>query len=225
MCGPYVLRVTAEQLIQATAAHVREQMTTEGSHDWWHIQRVWNNARHIAASEPVDLLVVELGALLHDLDDWKYADGDFTAASRATRRWLESLNAPAEVVDHVADIVGRVTFKGAGVPDEMPTLEGKVVQDADRLDAIGAIGIARTFAFGGSKSRPLHIPDQTVELHDSVEAYIAGVGQTTVAHFHEKLLLLRDRMHTATARRIADERHAYMQQFLERFDAEWHGHA
>ena len=215
--------MTGQELIDATAAHVREQMTGgEGSHDWWHVHRVWMNARAIAAHEPVDPLAVELAALLHDIADWKFTDGDLTAGPRAARAFLQSVDAPQALTAHVAEIVANVSFKGAGVPDRMPTLEGKVVQDADRLDAIGAIGIARAFAYGGHDNRQLHDPDATVELHDTPDAYRAGRGGT-LNHFYEKLLLLRDRMHTRTGRAIADQRHAYMQEFVARFLAEWDG--
>ena len=217
--------MTGQELIDATAAHVRAGSEGEGSgHDWWHVHRVWANARALAAEERVDGLVVELAALLHDIADWKFHDGDLGAGPRAARAWLEHLGADASVVDRVADIVGRVSYKGAGVPDDMPSLEGQVVQDADRLDAMGAIGIARAFAYGGHADRPIHDPDITVVLHDEPQAYAAS-RSGSLNHFPEKLLLLRDRMHTTSGRRIADERHAYMAAFVERFLAEWDGAA
>jgi len=206
-----------------TEAHVRAAMSGEGTgHDWWHVHRVRRMALRLARDEGTDPYVTELAALLHDLADHKFHGGDETAGPRAARAWLESLGAGAEVVDHVCAIVAGVSFKGAGVATPMPTPEGRVVQDADRLDAIGAIGIARAFAYGGSRGRPLHAPDAAPEAHDSFEAYKAGGGATT-AHFHEKLLLLRDRLHTAAARRVAEGRHRYMEDFLARFHAEWEG--
>lgn len=217
--------MTGRELIDATAAHVRAQSTGEASgHDWWHVHRVWRNARAIAAGEDVDEVVVELAALLHDVADWKFHGGDLTAGPRAARAWLVELGADDPLVEAVADIVGRVSYKGAGVADDMPSLEGRVVQDADRLDAIGAIGIARAFAYGGHADRPIHDPDIPVQLHDSAEAYTASRAGS-LNHFPEKLLLLRDRMHTPTARRIADERHAFMEAFVERFLREWEGEA
>lgn len=217
--------MTGQELIDATAEHVRGLTAGESSgHDWWHIHRVWRNAQAIAAHEDVDRVVVELAALLHDIADWKFHDGDLTAGPRATRAWLHSLGADDALVERVADIVGRVSFKGAGVADEMPTLEGRVVQDADRLDAIGAIGIARAFAYGGHFGRELHDPAIAAEHHTTPEAYSGSQG-ATINHFYEKLLLLRDRMHTATGRRIADERHAYMAAFVDRFLEEWEGRA
>ena len=205
-------------------------MVGDGSHDWWHVHRVWRSAQAIAAGEvaagrEVDLLVVELAALLHDIADWKFHDGDEAAGPRAARAFLEGERVAPETVEHVTDIVARVSFKGAGVPDVMPTLEGRIVQDADRLDALGAVGIARTFAYGGHAGRPIHTPGEVAELHDDPAGYRARGSRASVTHFHEKLLLLRERMHTPTARRIADERHAYMEEFLARFEQEWDGRA
>jgi uncharacterized protein len=212
-----------QQLIDATAAHVRAlhgQDTT--GHDWWHIHRVWRNAQLIAAGEDVNRTVVELGALLHDIADWKFSAGDVHAGGRAARAWLEGSGARAEIVEAVVAIVDNVSYKGAGVPDRMASLEGRVVQDADRLDALGAVGIGRAFAYGGAAGRPMYDSEREPELHASPEAYM-NARSDTIGHFHEKLLLLRDRMHTATARRIAGHRHDYMVQFLQRFHAEWNG--
>ncbi|MTD43439.1 HD domain-containing protein [Conexibacter sp. W3-3-2] len=216
---------TGEELIAAAAAHIRAQSVGEGSgHDWWHVHRVWQNARLIARGEDVDPVVVELAALLHDIADWKFHDGDLDAGPRAARAWLLDAGAEPALADRVADIVGRVSYKGAGVPDDMPSLEGRVVQDADRLDAMGAIGIGRAFAYGGHAGRLMYDPDDPPVRHDTAEAYVSSSG-ATLNHFPEKLLLLRDRMHTATGRRIADERHAYMEAFVERFLGEWQGEA
>ena len=220
----------SRELFDATAAHVRATMQGDGSHDWWHVERVWRNSSLIAAGETeagrdVDLPVVELAALLHDIADWKFHDGDDVAGPRAARAWLESQNVDAVGVDRIVEIVARVSFKGAHVPDDMPSLEGQIVQDADRLDALGAVGIARTFAYGGHAGRAIHDPDEIVELHDDPEAYKARSGAASITHFQEKLLHLRERMHTSTARRIADERHAYMVEFLDRFALEWDGRA
>jgi uncharacterized protein len=219
-----------DDLIDATAQHVRETMQGDGSHDYWHVHRVWMNARHVAdgeraAGRELDQPVVELAALLHDIADWKFHGGDDTAGPRAARAWLESQGVDEATVAHVTDIVARVSFKGAGVPDDMPNLEGRVVQDADRLDALGAVGIARTFAYGGHAGRAIHDPDEVAELHDDPEAYKQRSGGASITHFHEKLLHLAKRMHTPAARAIADERHRYMEEFLARFDAEWDGRA
>jgi uncharacterized protein len=214
-----------EMALARTHERVRALMQGEGSgHDWWHVYRVWRIAAHIGAREKADPFVVELAALLHDIADWKFHGGDVTAGPRAARAWLETLGVAEETVAHVCEIIGAMSYKGAGVPDAMRTREGMVVQDADRLDAIGAIGIARTFAYGGHKGRDIWDPDRPPRAHASAEEYLAGTG-STIDHFYEKLLLLRARMNTETARRMAAERHSFMEQFLQQFYAEWNGKA
>lgn len=193
-------------------------------HDWWHTDRVVRIALRIAEDEGADAVVVELAALLHDLEDWKLAGGDATAAPRAARALLERLGADASIVDQVCEIVAGVSFKGAGVPTPMRTIEGKVVQDADRLDAIGAIGIARVFAYGASAGRAIHDPDFVPRAHSSFEEY-KSAPSPSIAHFYEKLLLLKDRMNTSTGRRLAQNRHAFMEEYLRRFYSEWNGEA
>ncbi|HEX5103280.1 MAG TPA: HD domain-containing protein [Pirellulaceae bacterium] len=210
-------------IIPQTAEHVRSLLAGDATgHDWFHIERVRKTALAIAREEGADLFVVELAALLHDVADWKFAEGDHTASPRAARRWLEALEVNPEIVGHIEEIIAGLSFKGAGVPTPMRTLEGQIVQDADRLDALGAIGIARTFAYGGHKGQPLHDPSLPAQSHASFEAYKNNVG-TSINHFYEKLLLLKDRMNTATGRRLAEERHTYTEQFLEQFFAEWDG--
>ncbi len=217
--------MTDDEIVGWTAERVKALMEGEGSgHDWWHVYRVWRNAVHIAPHEPVDPVVVELAALLHDIADWKFHGGDRSAGPRAARSWLTELGVDETVVAHVCEIVGDLSFKGAGVPTPMRTREGMVVQDADRLDAIGAIGIARAFAYGGYRGRALYEPDVTPRLHNSAADYLAS-GTHTINHFYEKLLLLKDRMNTDAARTIAAERHAFMEAFLTRFYAEWGGDA
>ncbi len=210
-------------ILERTRTHVQALLQGESSgHDWWHVYRVWRNAAHIAAHEPVDIFVVELAALLHDIADWKFHGGDVTAGPRAARAWLATLTVDDAVITRVCDIIGTMSFKGAGVPSAMRTREGMVVQDADRLDAIGAIGIARTFAYGGHMNRDIWDPATEPQAHASAEDYLAGTG-STIDHFYEKLLLLRDRMNTETGRRMANERHAFMKAYLERFYTEWEG--
>ncbi|HEY9869698.1 MAG TPA: HD domain-containing protein [Candidatus Obscuribacterales bacterium] len=212
-------------IIRRTEEFVRARLASESSgHDWWHVHRVRNNALRIARAEQVDVFVVELAALLHDVADWKFHDGDLSAGPRVARQWLESLGVEPEIVLHVCEIIETVSFKGAGVATRMSTREGMVVQDADRLDAIGAIGIGRTFAYGGHAGRPMHDPDVEPVLHDSFEQYKASNGPT-INHFYEKLLLIKDRLNTQTARQLAKERHEFMEQFLDRFLAEWEGQA
>ena len=209
------------QVISRTAEHVRRTLELDTSgHDWWHIDRVRRNALRIAAEENADPVIVELAALLHDIADWKFHNGDETAGPRAARAWLNENGVDPVVIDTICDIVARVTFKGAGVPTDMPTIEGKCVQDGDRLDAIGAIGIARAFTYGGHKGRPMHDPLTPPELHASFAAYKSKSGPT-INHFYEKLLLLKDRMQTPTGRRIALERHQFMDDYLKQFMAEW----
>jgi uncharacterized protein len=212
-----------DDVIQRTAAHVKAAMSGEGSgHDWWHVYRVWQNALHMAGREGVDLVVVQLAALLHDIGDHKFHGGDETVGPRMAREWLELLGVEASVTDHVSEIIRDLSFKGAGVTTAMRTREGMVVQDADRLDAIGAIGIARAFAYGGHKGREMHNPDVQPQMHASFEQYKANTGPT-INHFYEKLLLLKDLMNTDAAREIAEERHRFMVQFLAQFLAEWDG--
>jgi uncharacterized protein len=209
------------EIITATAAYMQEKFSGEGSgHDWWHIYRVWQNALFIAKSEKADLLVVQLGALLHDVADWKFFGGDETAGERIARQYLENLAVAEYVITQVCAIINEISFKGAGVATPMSSLEGQIVQDADRLDAIGAIGIARAFAYGGFKHREMHNPGVPPVEHSSFEAYKRNSGPT-VNHFYEKLLLLKDRMNTATARQLAAERHQYMLSFLDQFYLEW----
>src|SRR5438552_3597868 len=205
------------EIIQKTTDHVRGLLSGEGSgHDWFHVERVRNVAINIAREEDADSFVVELAALLHDVADWKFAGGDHDAGPRAARDWLATLNVDQAVIDHVAAIIANLSFKGAGVETPMGTIEGRCVQDADRLDALGAIGIARAFAYGGHKGRALYDPAIPPAPHASFEAYKKSTGPT-INHFYEKLLLLKDRMNTATGRRLAAERHAFMEQYLEQF--------
>lgn len=212
-----------DSLVEAVASHVKAKFDGEGTgHDWWHIHRVWQNAKHIGAKENADMRIVELGALLHDIADWKFHDGDDMAGSREARRLLTEFKADAACIDHVCSIVENVSYKGAGVQTDMSTLEGKVVQDADRLDAIGAIGIARAFAYGGHKSRPLYDPNIKPVMHQSKEAYFNGNG-STLNHFYEKLLLLKDRLQTTTGKQLAEERHRFMEEYVKRFLQEWDG--
>ncbi|HWK88403.1 MAG TPA: HD domain-containing protein [Longimicrobium sp.] len=210
-------------ILRRTEAFVRGEMEGEGSgHDWWHVDRVRRMALRLARAEGAEPYVTELAALLHDIADHKFHGGDETAGPRAARAWLERAGADGETIGRVCEIIAGLSYKGAGVPTPMHTAEGRVVQDSDRLDAIGAIGIARTFAYGGSRGRPLHDPDAVPEMHVSFDRYRASTAPT-INHFHEKLLLLRDRMNTAGARRAAAERHRFMEEFLERFHSEWDG--
>lgn len=215
--------MTNQEIIDAVAKQVRDQMENEGSgHDWWHVFRVWNLAKHIGEKENADMFTVELTALLHDVADWKFHDGDETAGPKTARKILSELGVDTKIIDHVADIILHMSFKGAGVESKITTLEGKVVQDSDRLDAIGAIGIGRTFAYGGSKNRPMYDPAIKPTMHTTKEAYFKSASPT-INHFYEKLLLLKDLMNTKTAREMAESRHDYMEAFLDQFFKEWDG--
>ena len=213
------------EVIERTERYVRETLEKDSSgHDWWHIHRVRNNALHIVQEEKegCSRYVVELAALLHDIADWKFHQGDAKIGSKTARQWLETQHVDEAEIEQICDIIDSSSYKGAGVADKMATLEGKIVQDADRLDAIGAIGIARTFAYGGHANRAMYDPDVKPTMHASFEEYKNSKGHT-VNHFYEKLLLLKDRLHTDAARRIAQKRHVVMEQFLEQFFAEWDG--
>ncbi|RNI30674.1 HD domain-containing protein [Rufibacter latericius] len=215
--------MNAEELVASTAQHVENLFSGEGSgHDWWHIRRVWQNALYIGRKEPVDVTVVQLGALLHDIADWKFHHGDEEAGPREAEKWLKSQSAPEDLILKVCQIIREVTFKGAGVDTTPSTLEAQVVQDADRLDAIGAIGIGRAFAYGGHKGREMYHPGKEPRLHASFEEYKKNQSPT-LNHFYEKLFLLKDRFTTKTGQQLAQERHGYMVQFVQRFLQEWHG--
>lgn len=209
-----------ERVIQKTADFIKREFSEDSSgHDWWHIRRVWKTALAICEIEKADPFIVQLAALLHDLDDWKFNEAGDETPHRA-RAWLDSCSVDSSVADSVCRIIARISFKGAGVEEEMDSLEGFIVQDADRLDAIGAIGIARAFAYGGFKNRPLYDPDSPPRMHASFEEY-RNSKSATINHFYEKLLLLKDRMNTPTARRVAEERHEVMVNFLNQFMKEW----
>ena len=213
----------ASSIIDKTCKFVEDKLSGDGSgHDWWHIFRVWTLAKKIAVEEKAQVEIVELGALLHDIADWKFHDGDDSIGPAIAREFLNNHNVEPNLSDSVVEIISTVSYKGAGVATPMKTLEGKIVQDADRLDAIGALGIARTFAYGGYKNRLIYHPDEKPVLHESYEDYKKNEGHT-INHFYEKLLLLKERMNTNTGKRIAEGRHKFMQSFLNQFYREWDG--
>ena len=210
-------------IISKTCKFVENKLAGDGSgHDWWHIFRVWTLAKKIATEEKAQLETVELGALLHDIADWKFHGGDDSIGPAMAQEFLSNNDVDPQLTESVVDIVSTISYKGAGVATPMKTLEGKIVQDADRLDAIGALGIARTFAYGGYKNRLIYHPDEKSVLHQSYADYKNNKGHT-INHFYEKLLLLRERMNTKTGKQIADGRHQFMQKFLEQFYREWDG--
>jgi len=209
-------------IIHKTTAYIKQEFSADSSgHDWWHIYRVWKNAITICKYENADLFIVQLAALLHDLDDWKFNEAKDETPLRA-RAWLDSCSVDLSTSDKVCQIITHISYKGAGVENKMESLEGLIVQDADRLDAIGAIGIARAFAYGGYKNRMMYDPESPPQLHASFEEYKSSKS-ATINHFHEKLLLLKDMMNTITAKKIAEQRHEVMVKYLEQFMAEWEG--
>ena len=214
----------SDKVINWALAYVREMLEGEGSgHDWWHIKRVYDLSITIAEQYPeADLYIVKLGALLHDIGDHKFHDGDHTVGPKLVTSWLQNRDVADEVIFKVVQIVKEISYKGAEVATPMSTIEGEIVQDADRLDAIGAIGIARTFAYGGNKNREMHNPEVMAEMHADFESYKKTTGPT-INHFYEKLLLLKDRMNTDYGKKLAIKRHQYMEGFLEEFFAEWDG--
>ena len=215
--------VDARSLTERVAQHIQTKFAGEGSgHDWHHISRVRRLAKQIAAVEGGNQDVAELAALVHDIADWKFHNGDDSVGPREAARLLREEGAAPDVIEQVVDIVRTISFKGAGVVTAMKTLEGLCVQDADRLDAIGAIGIARCFAYGGYAGRSMYDPDEPPVMHATEEAYKASKGHS-LNHFYEKLFLLKDRMNTATGRAMAEERHLYMEEFVRRFLKEWNG--
>lgn len=210
-------------LIQRTISFVKQELEgAEGGHDWFHIERVYKNALLIAASEKCDRLVVELGALLHDIADSKFHGGDESVGPRTARFFLESEKVNEEIIAHVTAIIENISFKGGNFEKQFHSKELDIVQDADRLDAIGAIGVARCFNYGGFKNRPLYDPEIVPVMNMSKDDYKASVSPT-INHFYEKLLLLKYKMNTETGRQIALQRHQFMEAFLEQFYAEWNG--
>ncbi|MBN9313564.1 MAG: phosphohydrolase [Chryseobacterium sp. 39-10] len=208
-------------LIENTVQFVKEKLQgAEAGHDWFHIERVWKLSKKIANTEAANQEVVELAALLHDIADPKFHDGDESLALTVSKDFLQSQNVSDEVTSQVLFIIQNISFKNRGeVPDILP-IELQIVQDADRLDAIGAIGIARTFNFGGFKNNRMYDPEIPPRIGMSKEEYKKSNG-TTINHFYEKLLLLKDLMHTEKAKEIATKRHLLMLNFLDEFYREW----
>lgn len=218
-----VMSIQKQQFIENTISFVKQTLAgAEGGHDWWHIQRVWKLSKTLAQREKVDGFVVELGALLHDIADSKFHDGDESIGPRKAEEFMKSIFIEVEVITHVKAIIENISFKGGKEQQQFKSPELDVVQDADRLDAIGAIGIARTFNYGGYKNREMYNPDVPPNLHMTKEEYKKSTAPT-INHFYEKLLLLKDRMNTETGRKIAQQRHQFMEAYLAQFYAEWEG--
>ena len=216
--------MTNSEIIEKTIAFVKEALTdAEGGHDWFHTERVFKNALFITKDEPeADPLIVGLGALLHDIADSKFHDGNEELGPAMAGEFLKELGVSPNITDHVVKIIENISFKGGNFEQKFRSLELEILQDADRLDAIGAIGIARCFNYGGFKNRPLYDPSVPPNLHMSKEEYKKS-NAPTINHFYEKLLLLKDRMNTATGKEMAEKRHKFMEEYLEQFYGEWEG--
>lgn len=210
-------------VIEKTINFVKKKLEhAESGHNWFHMERVYNNALLIAKEETCDLEVVELAALLHDIADSKFHDGDETVGPKVAREFLTSENVSEETINHVVAIIENISFKGGNFEKQFTSKELEIVQDADRLDAIGAVGIARTFNYGGFKNREIYNPEIAPNLKMSKEEYKNSTAPT-INHFYEKLLLLKDKMNTETGKKIAQQRHEFMEKFLEQFYKEWNG--
>lgn len=220
----YFYKMNKTQIINNTITFVKETLKdAEGGHDWFHIERVYKNALFIAKEENVDEFIVSLGALLHDIADAKFYDGDETVGPKMAREFLENQQVDEAIILHIENIINFISFKATLSPGEKFTSpELEVIQDADRLDAIGAIGIARCFNYGGFKNRVLYNPEIVPNLNMTKAEYKKSTAPT-INHFYEKLLLLKDKMNTKTGRRIAADRHLFMEQFLAQFFEEWNG--
>ncbi len=209
--------------IDQTADFVRQRLTgAEAGHDWWHILRVWNNVKTLLLHEQAERTICELAALLHDIADSKFNDGDETLGPTIAGEFLASIGVPTETVEHVQHIIRYMSYKASLDMVVFHSRELEIVQDADRLDAIGAIGIARAFHYGGFKNRELYNPGIAPSVHQDKEAYKHSTAPT-INHFYEKLLLLKDKMNTQTAKQIAEKRHVFMEQYLDQFYREWQG--
>ncbi|MFB9053133.1 HD domain-containing protein [Formosa undariae] len=215
--------MTKDLQIQTTINFVKEQLEgAEGGHDWFHIERVYKNSKLIAKTENVDLFIVELGALLHDIADSKFHDGDETVGPKVATEFLKTIEVDEDTIQHVVNIIKNISYKGGNFQATFSSAELDVVQDADRLDAIGAIGIARTLNYGGFKNRAIYDPAIAPNLNMTKAEYKASTAPT-INHFYEKLLLLKDKMNTETGKQIADQRHDFMILYLDQFYAEWNG--
>ena len=209
--------------ILETVQYVKKTLSgAEGGHDWFHIERVWKNAKLIAWGEECDLEVVELAALLHDIADSKFHGGDEEIGPKTAANWLCSQNFPQDRIDRITSIIRAIRYKGGANDHEDHSIEFHIVQDADRLDAIGAIGIARTFNYGGFKNRAIYDPSIAPNLNMTKEEYKKSTAPT-INHFYEKLLLLKDLMNTESGKRIAEQRHGFMESYLDQFYGEWNG--
>ena len=212
--------MTKKEIIKKTEEFVKIKMKGDPGHDWSHVNRVRKVALYLGKKEKADLFIVELASILHDVADHKFYGGDDKIGSKTAGQWLNKIKIDKKIIEHVCYIIDEVSFKGADVKYAMKTIEGKVVQDADKLDAIGAIGIARTFSYGGHFNVPMYVPYKKPIFHTSFAQYKKN-SASTINHFYEKLLLLKDRMHTKSAKQLATKRHKLMELYLKEFFKEW----
>jgi uncharacterized protein len=209
-------------IIDKTKEYVKSKLEGEGTgHDFWHILRVYKTSIYIGKKENADLFIVELTALLHDIADWKFNAGNSDIATSLIKTWLESLGVEVHIINKITKIIETMSYKGGTTNASQETIEGQVVQDADRLDALGAIGIGRAFAYGGYKERELYNPNIKPQKYNDFSEYKKNVG-TTVNHFYEKLLLLKELMNTESGKQMAKERHEFMEGYLNQFFKEWY---
>lgn len=209
------------EVIEKVRKYLEENFKNESTgHDYWHFERVWKVAKYIAKKEGGDLFIIELGALIHDIADWKFSGGTNDIGIKKAEDLLKSFGVDDQIIKQVCYIIDNISFKGAKVKNSMETIEGKIVQDADKLDALGAIGIARAFAYSGKIGREIYNPDVKPMMHASFEEYKNNKG-TAINHFYEKLLLLKDLMNTKTGKKIAKQRHKFMEKYLKQFFKEW----
>jgi uncharacterized protein len=209
------------KIIEEVKKYLKKNFKGEATgHDWYHFWRVWKMSKEIAKKEGGDLFIIELAALFHDIADYKFHDGNIKAGAEKAKTLLKNLGVDNKSIKHVCHIIDNVSFKGAGVRNEIKTKEGMIVQDADRLDVIGAIGIARTLAYGGFKGREIYNPEIKPKLHKSFKEYKINKS-SSINHFYEKLLLLKDRLNTKTAKKIARKRHKFLENYLRQFFEEW----
>jgi len=212
---------TQTKIIENTRQFVKQTLeNAEAGHDFWHILRVLKLSEKIARTEPGDMFIIQLGALLHDIADSKFHNGDETIGPKIAREFLESQKVDEKTIEHIVKIIENISFKNSFEGQKFTSKELEIIQDADRLDAIGAIGIARAFVYGGHKNNPIYNPDLKVNLNMSKEEYKKG-DTSTINHFYEKLLKLKDMMNTPTGKQLAEKRHRFMEQFLEQFYDEW----
>lgn len=215
--------MSEQNIIEQTISFVKQTLQgAEGGHDWWHIERVYNNTKNITATEQANEFIALLGALLHDIADAKFHNGDENIGPQKARIFLQSLSVEEKTIDQVENIIRNISFKGGNFTATFSSPELFVVQDADRLDAMGAIGIARAFNYGGFKNREIYNPTIAPDMKMDKEAYKKS-NAPTLNHFYEKLLLLKDKMNTNTGKKMAAERHVFMEKYLEQFFYEWNG--